>query len=657
LPRFPTHSGAGFVISKGGVLLFLLLAVTGVSAVSRAAENEPEDELDTVVVTATRSNNLVRDEAIRVEVLPQEEIEENLTVRPGNLTTLLNELGGIRMQPTAAALGGTALQMRGLPGRHTLVLEDGLPLLGMQTDSFGLLQTPPLDLARVELIKGVGSALYGGSALGGVLNLVSRHPDGKSEVLLNRSSLGTTDLIGFASTRMSGKSGLTLIGGVDDQTHRDIDHDQWADLPAYRRYTLRPRFFFDGEGQSLFATVGLVDEGRTGGTMPGRTLDDGSAVVDALKTRRVDGGLTYDRKLSDELKLGTRWSVGRTASTRRFEADHVDSALTTGNAEGTIGGRKDGNDWLVGLAVEYEKLDSEDAPTGNYLHVVPAAFVQDEFSPVDSLTLEASARLDVHNRYGTQFSPRLSALFRPTEELSARLSLGTGFAAPTPRLEEIEATSLAQLEPLTGLRVERARNASLDIQWKDDGWEINTSLFASSIRHPLAIRPSVVDWSKLILVNETSTHRVTGGELLVHRVAGVLHFIGSATYLDATEAAPGGGRRTADRTPRWSGELAALFEDEDLGRVGIELGYSGRQFLDENPYRSEAPDFFELGVLAEIKLGRAAVFFNAQNLTNFRQTHYDPLLRPSRKPSGERLVELWAPVAGRTFNLGVRVEL
>jgi len=87
------------------------------------------------------------------------------------------------------------LQLRGMPTRHTLVLTDGLPLLGAEPDDFGLLQTPPLDLQRIELIKGAASALYGGSALGGVLNIVSKSPKEESAVLANATSRGGRDLV------------------------------------------------------------------------------------------------------------------------------------------------------------------------------------------------------------------------------------------------------------------------------------------------------------------------------------------------------------------------------------------------------------------------------------------------------------------------------
>lgn len=646
-------------MSLPSLLMAFLLSMWPLVVAHAGSEEEDaeSDEIESIQVTGTRSGKLVRDEPIRVEVVPEEEIEENLTIQPGNLSSLLSELGGLYIQTTAPGLGGAKLQMRGLPGRHTLVLQDGLPLLGAQTDAFGLLQTPPLDLARVEVIKGVGSALYGGSALGGVLNLVSRTPDGEPEILLNRSSRGGTDALGFAAGSLTPALGYTVIAGAHDQTQEDIYADAWADLAGYRRYTLRPRLFWKNDaGGSLFATVGFVDEDREGGTLPGRTLADGSTFRDALKTRRLDGGLVTQAKLASGRQLNTRWSATQLDRDRTFGTQRVQDTQTTAYGESTFSGSDQGHEWLLGLALQYDRLNSAAAPDANYSYVVPAVFVQDEYSPAESVTLAASARVDVHSDYGTFVSPRLSILYRPHEEWTIRASIGSGFAAPTPVMDETEATSLAILEPLRGLHAERALSSSLDVKWAKGGWEINSSVFGSEIRDPLTIR-SAAQPDRLELVNAGGPRRAVGAELLLHYVTGELHIIGSSTFLDVTEAAEEGGRRRSDLVPRVSAELAAILEVEDRGRIGLEASYTGRQALLDNPYRTASKPYVEINALAEIKLGRAAIFLNAVNLTDFRQTQFDPLLRPTPSADGQRIVDVWASLAGRTFNLGVRMEL
>ncbi|HEX6314049.1 MAG TPA: TonB-dependent receptor plug domain-containing protein, partial [Gemmatimonadaceae bacterium] len=137
---------------------------------------EQETELSEVRVSATRSERRIADDPVRVEALDVEEVEEKLLMTPGDITMMLNETSGLRVQVTSPSLGGATVRVQGLRGRYTQILSDGLPLFGGQTGGLGLLQIPPMDLGGVEVIKGVASALYGGTALGGVINLVSRRP-------------------------------------------------------------------------------------------------------------------------------------------------------------------------------------------------------------------------------------------------------------------------------------------------------------------------------------------------------------------------------------------------------------------------------------------------------------------------------------------------
>src|SRR4029434_673634 len=111
--------------------------------------------------------------------------------------------------------------IQGMRGRYTRFLSDGLPLFGAQGGSFGLLQIPPMDLGRVEVIKGVASSLYGAGAMGGVVNLVSRRPGQahERELLVNRSTRGATDGVFWASTPLTPTWALSLLAGAHGQQH------------------------------------------------------------------------------------------------------------------------------------------------------------------------------------------------------------------------------------------------------------------------------------------------------------------------------------------------------------------------------------------------------------------------------------------------------
>ncbi len=141
------------------------------------AQDEPEPASPEVIFTTTRIPRRIADEPTRIEVIGHEERDEKVAMSPGDVAMLFNETSGLRVQTTAPGLGAANVRIQGLRGRYSQVLTDGLPLYGGQTGGIGLLQIPPLDLGQVEILKGVASALYGASALGGVINLTSRRPN------------------------------------------------------------------------------------------------------------------------------------------------------------------------------------------------------------------------------------------------------------------------------------------------------------------------------------------------------------------------------------------------------------------------------------------------------------------------------------------------
>lgn len=621
------------------------------------AGDDDDIPLDQIVVTATRTPSLIRDEPLRIEAVPAEEIEENLTVQPGNLSSLLNELPGVRVQSAAPGLGGAGLQLRGMPTRDTLVLTDGLPLLGTEPDGFGLLQTPPLDLARVEVIKGAASALYGEGALGGVLNLVSQTAAADSSVLANVSSRGGRDVEGFFTEGgTTGWSG-TLTAGVHDQSREDVNGDGWADIPGYRRYTVRPRAWWNpGTDGSLFLTVGVTDEYREGGTLEGRELPSGTAFSEALHTQRLDGGMVSHWQVGDGIDLDGHLSLTSTQLDRIFGAQRIASTQTTVFGEETLVGTARGHAWVLGVAFNHDGLSAAAVPGVGYAYNVPAVFAQDEFSPASWVKLAASSRVDVQNDYGTFFSPRLSALFRQSDSpWSLRASAGGGYAAPTPFVDEIEATGLGALLPLRDLRAERAVTESLDAKWADNGWDINVSVFGSEIRNALAVQAAPGE--KLALVNAPGPQHAPGAEMLIHYVAGPLQAIGSWSYINATEAGVSGARQEVPLVPRQSAELGAILENSRGSRIGLEMGYTGRQALEDDPYRNMSEPYIELNALGEIHFAVVSIFLNMINLTNVRQTRFDPLVRPTPGLGGTPITEVWAPLDGRTINVGIRADL
>lgn len=630
-----------------------------VDIVLRAEEEDEEHdagELEAVVVTATRSEQRIEDAPVRVEVLAREEVEEKMMMTPGDVAMMLNETSGLRVQTTSPSLGGAGVRVQGLRGRYTQILSDGLPLYGGQSGALGLLQIPPMDLGQVEVIKGAASALYGASALGGVVNLVSRRPAGDRELLLNASTLGGGDAVLWLSGGLGGRWGYTFLGGAHGQKRADVDQDRWADVPSYARGVVRPRLFWDGgEGRSLFITAGGTAEDRNGGgDLPG-----GVYRAEELKTRRRDAGLVGRWLTEDGTLLNLRASGMIQRHDHRFgdvrERDRHDTWFAEASAARTVGAHT----LVGGAAWQQETYRGTDVPRFDYTFTIPALFAQDDWRVAEWLAVTASGRVDRHSEYGTFFSPRVSALLRSAEGWSVRASAGGGYYAPTPFTEETEAIGLSELAGLDEVRAERARGASLDVGRTFGDMELNATVFGSVIDDALQAVPLAQFGGPLVwLVNVPGETRTWGTEALFRYHAEPWHVTATHTWTHATEPDPfAGGRREVPVTPRHQAGIVGMWEAEDRGRVGVEFYYTGRQSLDDNPYRSTSQPYLVVGLLLERRIGAARVFVNAENLLDARQTRWDPLPLPQRSRELRWTTDAWAPLEGRSVNAGIRLDL
>ena len=652
-----------YVHVKQSICLAAFLFATPVAAQeitapdSTASEAEAEEEGE-IVVEATRSGRRVQDEPIRVEVINREEIEEKILMTPGNISMLVAETGGLRVQVTSPALGSSKVRVRGLEGRYTLLLADGLPLYG-DTGGIGLLQIAPTDLGQVEVIKGSASAFYGPSALGGVINLVSRKPKDvwEAELLLNATSRNGQDATAYTATPLGDNFGASLTGGLHRQSRNDLDDDGWVDMPGYRRVTIRPRLYWEGDsGAKAFFTVGAMSEDRRGGTLPGRTVADGTAFRQDQDSRRFDVGLVAELPVDGIGKFHMRASGVTQDHKHRFGDVVENDRHGTLFGEVSMSGLSGGTSWIAGAALQRDSYQSETFPAFDYSYTVPGLFAQIEQNVHEDLILAGSARVDFHSDYGTRFSPRLSLLYKPNR-WTVRLSAGRGFFAPTPFVDEIDAAGLSRLEPLGDLKAEVADTASLDIGYSRGSTEVNASAFISSADNALRLE-TLSNGYRVRLVNVSDSTRTYGFELLMRQRWDDFSITGSYVHIHAREPADiGNGRQNVARTPRHTGGMVAMWEKEGKGRLGFEAYYTGRQRLDDNPYRTRSRPYVELGMLGEIVLGNVRLFLNAENLLNVRQTKYDPLLRPTRAPDGSWTVDAWGPTEGFTLNGGIRLSL
>ena len=645
-------------------LLILALFPLAIPTQARGQEHSDDqhhhdhhgEEVEEIVVQATRSRRRLQDEPTRVEVLAGEEIEEKLLMRPGNISMMLNETGGLRVQVTSPALGSANVRIHGMRGRYTQLLADGLPLYGGQASSLGLLQVPPSDLGQVEIIKGSASALYGGQALGGVINLVSKRPgaEAEGEVILNATTRNAQDVSAYAASPLGGNWSGSVLSNYNRQSSQDLDDDDWIDMPGYERFAIRPRLFYDGsDGSTVYLTTGAMSEDRRGGTRRGGVVPDGTSFQQNQDTRRYDAGAVFERPVADWGYAQLRASGTRQEHDHRFggllEVDEHETTLI----EATLAGEMPATSWVWGVAFQTDDYNSETFPAFDYRYEAPALFAQLEQDLGTDVSLAASARWDDHSEYGGQFSPRVSLLYRPGP-WTIRASWGRGFYAPTPFVDETEAAGLSRLEPLSGLDAEIAETASLDFGYASGSWETGLTFFGSDIDDALRLQTVAPD--RVRLVSQDGITRTRGIEALMRWRSAPYVITASYLYLDAREP-DGTSRRNVPLTPQHSAGLVAMWEQHGKGRLGLELYYTGTQSLEDNPYREESKPYLHVGLLGEIALGRYRVFLNLENLLGVRQTKKDPIVRPSRAPDGRWTVDAWSPLEGFVANAGVRIIL
>jgi iron complex outermembrane receptor protein len=516
------------------------------------------------------------------------------------------------------------------------------------------LQIPPTDLAQVEVIKGVASALYGAGAMGGVVNLVTRRPTEKAsrDFLVNRSTRGATDAVAFLSGPVGGDWGATLLAGGHWQEQNDIDGDGWADLAAYNRGEIRPRFFWDDRiGKSVFVTAGATWESRNGGTVTGAVLPTtGAPYGESLDTKRFDVGGVGQTLLANGFVVTVRGSAAWQNHDHTFgdvrERDTHNTAFGELSARRNVGRQT----FVVGAAIERDAFDARDVPRFSYTFTTPGVFVQDDVEVMPWLTLSGSGRLDYHNAYGTFFSPRGSALFR-SGGWTTRLSVGTGFFPATPLTEETEAAGLSRLTVRGPLQAETGQSASIDVSRTSGHLSYTATLFASRIDNPV--------W-----VNRESAYRLEtapqpttniGTELLATWRRSPLSLTANYVYVRAREFEDTA-FQDVPLTPSHALGVVGVWERDDVGRIGVECYYTGRQRLEANPFRNESEPYTLVGLLVERVFGAVRVFVNGENLTNFRQTQFDPLIRPTRAVDGRWTVDAWSPLDGRNINAGIRLK-
>ena len=635
--RFFTHFLRFTALAVGIVLVFgarasaqALLPPTPVSGVAAAAAD---------IIEITRVRLTADQQAIRVDTLDRHEIERTMLIAPGNAMRALGELPGARVQITSPELGLADLRVNGLRGQYTRLLADGVPTYFDLPGGIALPQISPIDLGRVELVANGASALFGANAIN-VIDLIARQPVTRErEILFSQSSERGTDAAFSAVLPPTGHWSSTWMFSGHRQEQRDIDGDGWSDIPGYRRAVVHPRVFWNnGNGKSAFGTANVIFEKREGGS---------AFALQKLETKSADGMLGGQMPFHGAILQGSA-SLYAQSRIRKFSDGTQHERRESATIEMELRGTSGPHTWIAGLSEDWFTIRSHDKLWTTYTAPQTGIFVHDDVHVKPWLFVSGSARVGHRVTYPITFSPRGSVRVR-NKGWTAGFSADQSFFEPTATTEETEAAGALRLTvDIPKLDAEHIRNVSGDFGYETNAATVKITAFQSHIDHPV-----LVDRGTFSLYTSDKPVLTHGVELLGRVRQGAFSASGTYTYLMVTEE---GGRDVA-LTPRHSVDLIAMMDDEHRGRVGVQISYTGVQRLDGNPYRTASEPYTIVTLFGERWIGRWALFVNADNLSNVRQTHWDPIALPARNEiDGRWTVDQWAPVAGRVINGGIRAR-
>jgi outer membrane receptor for ferrienterochelin and colicins len=618
--------------------------------------------LEEVTVSSTRAGRTINNTPTRVEVIEAEEIHEEAAMRPGDIRMLLAESTGIQTQQTSATSANASIRIQGLDGRYTQILKDGFPVYSGAANGLGLLQTPPLDLRQVEIIKGASSTLYGGGAIAGLVNLITKIPTSKRELNfhLNGTSAGGLDINSFYGQRFK-KAGVTFFVSGNSNKAYDPANISFSAIPRFERYTINPKFFlYFSDKTKLNFGINTTFENRLGGDMnliAGKG-DSTHAYFERNKTKRLSTQLTFDHQFNEENSFKVKNSVSyfnRIINSNGYIFNGTQHSTFT---EATFVKKIDKSDWAAGVNVltdDFKEGASTTRILRNYNQTTFGVFVQNTWNTSDWLTVETGLRGDYVKNYGFALLPRVSALFKILPKLTSRIGGGFGYKTPTIFTEESERLLYKNVLPVNNNtnELERSYGANWDMSYRTSfdklTFSFNQFFFYTYLKNPLFLKP--VENGVYKFINIAGNISTKGAETNVKLGYDKLSLYLGYTYTNA-KVYNNGIISVNPLTPKHRFNSAFVYEIEDKLRIGSEIYYFSKQNLSDG---STGRDYWLTGLVAEKYWKKFSLYINFENFGDVRQTKFENIYTGT--VTNPVFKDIYAPLEGFVVNGGIKINL
>lgn len=495
-------------------------------------------ELEQIVVTGSRQAVPIHTAAVVVSRISNLTFEktQSLAVSEG-----LNFSPGLRVENNCQNCGFTQLRMNGLDGAYSQILINSRPIFSALAGVYGLDLIPTNMVDRIEVVRGGGSVLYGGNAIAGTVNIITKNPIqnsyevGLNHGLINGEAADRTLSFNGSLVSEDGKQGISLYGFNRQRDFWDANGDGISEITELHNTTFGIDAFFNPTEQwHLKLNLYHLNEYRRGGSQfdlaPHQT-----DITEMLDHRILGGSLNADYySKNDRHHLSLYTSAQRVARDSYYggggrvlgpgdtlTADDILAINAYGESRdlSLVAGAQYNTQPLDALRLtvgsEYQYNDVIDAMPG-YERTIDqqvgtwGSFAQVEWHPVKRLTVLTGGRLDqlfingqydlvgdnfINDRNLTVLVPRLNAMYQLTDRLKLRAAFAQGYRAPQAFDEDLHietvggAARFIRLDP--DLTTERSNSYTVSANYTQTTGRIQTDMvvegFYTQLQNPFIL--------------------------------------------------------------------------------------------------------------------------------------------------------------------------
>lgn len=623
-----------------------------------------ENELQEIVVSSTRGTRTFKNIPTRIEFINTEELGEKGVMKPGDIRMLLNESTGIMTQQTSAISGNSSIRIQGLDGRYTQILKDGFPVFSGAASGLGLLQTPPLDLKQVEIIKGSSSTLYGGGAIAGLVNLISKTPEEERDfsIHLNGTTGKGLDINSYFGQKFN-KVGTTVFASYNRNWAYDPSDVGFTAIPKFDQFVLNPKLYlYLSDNTDFNFGINSTIENRLGGDIryvEGKGSEEHS-YFERNKTQRHSTQLSSEHRFDKQNKLNVKNSI--TYFNRKIEIPDFtfDGEQLSSFSEVSYIHTREKTEWVAGANVWTDKFTEKkltNFPLRDYDMTTFGLFIQNNTKITDWMDIESGLRTDYVTDYGFTVLPRISSHFRITDKFSSRVGGGFGYKAPTIFSEDSERIQFQNVLPIDDdkNKLEKSYGANVDFTYKTGLFDnqvflsINQLFFYTYLKNPLELQAANSNqWQ----FNNIDGHMDSKGAETNMKISykDFSLFFGY-TYIDAKIKE---NDRTYQKTltPKHKINSVLMYEIEDKWKIGLEAYYTGKQKLNDG---KTGQGYLICGLMMQRIWEKFSIYANFENFTDRRQTRFDSIYTGSM--TNPEFRDIYAPLDGFVLNAGIIIKL